>query len=591
MILCQDRPVLGGNASSEVRQHIVGANGMEEGNPLDSEAREGGIIEEIRLRMCVENPQRSASMLDLALYDLCRKENNLKLMLNSRVVEADVRDGSIQSIRVERPSTEHNFVIHAATFVDCTGDGRLAKEAGEKFRQGREGQSDYNESFAQLESDSLTLGSTLLYQAKKHDRPMPYRAPSWARNFTAEDLKLRPIGQPGLDLNLEYGFWWVEWGGQYDTVSDNEEIRDELLSIVLGVWDYIKNASTIDAENWALDWVGFVPGKRESRRFNGLYTLVQDDLMTSADFPDAIATGGWPIDTHPPHGVDSPEEPPATQRTIPFLYEIPLRCCVSRSVKNLLFAGRNLSATHIAFASTRVMATCASVGQGVGTAIAYAHQNRLEMRDIPGNQGHCRGIQQWLLRDDAMLLRHKNEDSEDLARIARVSASSEQAYGSPKNCIDGYTRSVHGCPEKRLAQKSPICAPEGIYPEGTHRWMSDPKEGFPAWIELAWENKIGISSLELTFDTGLHRLLTLSQADGYTEKMKWGETQPETVTAYRVDVEKDGSWMTVVQVNGNYQRKVRHILDRNFEITKLRFIAQKTGNIDHARLFEVRVYS
>ena len=146
---------------------------------------------------------------------------------------------------------------------------------------------------------------------------MPFVAPLWVRHFKREDFRLRPFGRPGCDLGLEYGYWWVEWGGSLDTIHDSERIRDELLAIVLGVWNHIKNESSLDASRWALEWVGFVPGKRESRRFVGQYMLCEDDLLASRAFSDTIAYGGWPIDLHPPEGVDAPTPPLATSILCP----------------------------------------------------------------------------------------------------------------------------------------------------------------------------------------------------------------------------------------------------------------------------------
>ncbi|MDP1591366.1 MAG: FAD-dependent oxidoreductase, partial [Prosthecobacter sp.] len=138
VILCQDRSVLGGNASSEVRMHIVGATGLSGGEELQNELREGGIIEELRLDLAVQNPQRSPALMDLLLYDKCRRESNLTLYLNTTVVSAVVEDGLIREVRAERPSTEDAFIIRAQTFVDCTGDGRLGVGAGAPFMRGRE---------------------------------------------------------------------------------------------------------------------------------------------------------------------------------------------------------------------------------------------------------------------------------------------------------------------------------------------------------------------------------------------------------------------------------------------------------------------
>lgn len=588
-ILCQDRPVLGGNASSEVRMHIVGANGMSEGTPLYCEAREGGIIEEIRLDQCVHNQQRSASMMDLGLYNICRQEPNLTLMLNTVVTNAIVEKKRIKSITAERLSTNDRFDITSRVFIDCTGDGALGYLVGTGYSKGREAQSEHSETLAQKSEDRMTLGSTLLFQARKHPDPMPFSPPPWARKISAETLKHRPYGRPETDLNLEYGFWWLEWGGHLDTIKDNELIRDELLAVLMGVWDFIKNHSELDAENWALDWCGFVPGKRESRRLKGQHRLCERDLMQSIAFPDTIATGGWPIDTHPPNGIDAIDEPPCRQTPLPYLYDIPLSSCIAQDPDNLMFAGRNISATHIAFASTRVMATCSAIGQGVGTAAAFAINKGTEPGTLPSNARAMQVIQQQLLRDDALLLGCRNEDSRDLARQARITASSEQANGPASSVIDGWTRAL-ASPSKNYSE-SPIGAPPDRFPEGTHRWMSEPSEGFPAWICFSWSKPVPISSVELIFDTGMHRLLTLSMADGYTKRMLWGKPQPETARDYAIKSKVHENWETIHEEYANHQRHRIHKLDRSIETNGLKIQFMNTNGIDHARLFEARIYS
>lgn len=576
VMLCQDRSVLGGNASSEVRMHIVGATGLSGGEELQNELREGGIIEELRLDLAVQNPQRSPALMDLLLYDKCRREPNLVLYLNTTVVSAVVEGGLISEARAERPSTEDAFIIRAKTFVDCTGDGRLGIEAGAPFMRGRESKAQFGESLAQDEADAKTLGSSIMFQARKHDRPMPFEAPTWARRFTADDFKLRPYGQSGFDLGLEYGYWWIEWGGCLDTLKDNERIRDELLAITLGVWDFVKNHSDIDASHWALEWIGFVPGKRESRRFIGQHILTENDLLTSRTFPDAIAYGGWPIDTHPPEGVDAPNEPPCTQHHLPFIYDIPLRCCVSSRPRNLMFAGRNLSATHIAFASTRVMATCAVIGQGVGTAAALALRQNVLPADIASEAELVHAIQQQLLRDDCYLIGVSNDDPKDLVRTASaIAASSSQVGTNPESIRSGHTRIVSKLPDNR--QQS-----------GVHRWMS---LELPATLEIRWNVPVSLREVVLVFDTGLHRLLTLSQADGYTQKMLWGRPQPETVRDYTLSLESPTGWQTIESIQNNHRRLRRHFLPETMTTTALRIHITATNGLDHARVVEVRAYA
>ena len=582
VILCQDRSVLGGNASSEVRMHIVGADcGGRRGEPLATETREGGIIEEIRLETTVRNPQRSASMLDLILYEKVRAESNITLFLDTAVTGAEVSGDRIVAAIAERQSTEDRFRIEAAVFIDCTGDGRLGVEAGAPYRHGREGKDEYGESMAAEQADGKTLGSTLLFQARKYDHPVPFVPPPWARKFTEEDLKLRPHASPGVDRGLEYGYWWVEWGGTLDTVKDNAKIRDELLAIMLGVWDHIKNGGDHGADNWALEWFGFLPAKRESRRFVGHYVLREQDLLESRPFPDAIAFGGWPIDLHPPEGIDAVNERPANQVQLAHLYDIPLAACVARQPANLMFAGRNISATHVAFGSTRVMATCFAVGQGVGTAAAVAAREGVTPSELLSRADLIHEVQQRLLRDDAYLIGVTNADENDVARRAAVRASSEQEQGAAANILSGQTRATHG----------PLGAPPGRTVPGTHRWMSDPAQGLPAWIELEWEKPVRPREVRIVFDTGMHRVLTLSHSDAYMQRMIWGRPQPETVSDYRIEAQgAAGEWRLVDEVRGNYQRLRVHRIEQPAETTRLRITCTATNGIDHARIFEVRVY-
>ncbi len=591
VILCHDRPVLGGNASSEVRMHIVGANGTggtDRGSELETEARESGIIEEIRLENCVRNPQRSPSMFDLILYEKCQAEQNLTLMLNTTVTGVEMDGQKITHAIADRQSTEDRFRIAADIFIDCTGDGRLGAEAKAPYMEGRESREQFGESLAPEKGDNLRLGSTILMQAKRHDQAMPFTAPSFARKFTEEDLRLRLYATPGDEIpSHEYGYWWAEWGGELDTIKDNEKIRDELLAIVLGIWDHVKNGppgtpegeDPSGATNWALDWFGFLPGKRESRRFIGQHILTQQDLMESQTFDDTIAYGGWSLDLHPPEGIDGPGLQPCEQHHLPHLYDIPLRSCISRDIKNLMFAGRNHSATHVAFSSTRVMATCAVMGQGVGTAAALAIATKTSPSDIPSKSGLVKNIQQQLLRDDAFLINLPNDDIANLIPLATITATSEQVDGKASEVTTSQTRSVHG------NQGAP---PERNLP-GTHRWMSDPADGFPATLSVSWQEPIKIHQLRLIFDTGLHRHLTLTQLDSYCDSMTWGSPQPETVKDYSIDFFDGNKWTQMLSVADNYQRRRVHPFN-GAAISALRISVTASNGIDHARICQLAVY-
>ena len=160
-----------------------------------------------------------------------------------------------------------------------------------------------------------------------------------------------------------------------DTVHDNERIRDELWSVIYGIWDYIKNSGKFDADKMTLEWVGAIPGKREYRRFLGDYMLNQNDIIAQEPFEDRIAFGGWSIDLHPPQGMYSAESG-SKHLYSDGIYHIPFRSLYSSNVRNMMFAGRDISATHVAFGTTRVMATCAVIGEAAGSGAALCLSER-----------------------------------------------------------------------------------------------------------------------------------------------------------------------------------------------------------------------
>ena len=580
VILCQDRPLLGGNASSEVRMHVVGANSGRPCSDLKLEPRESGIVEEIRLENSMRNAQRSPSMFDFILYQKCREEENITLMLNTSVAGVEKEGSRITCVEALRLSTEDRFEITAEIYVDCTGDSTLATAAGAACFEGREDKELFGESLAQDEADHKGLGSTLLFMARKHDKPMPFKPPAWARKFTEDDFKLRPHATGGVDYGLEYGFWWIEWGGQFDTIRQNEMIRDELLAIVMGIWDHIKNDGDHDAEYWALDWFGAVPGKRESRRLIGHHVLNEGDVMQSRAHADAIAYGGWPIDLHPPEGVDRPEESPCVQHPVPWIFDIPLGCCIARDLDNLMFAGRNLSATHVAFASTRVMATCGVVGEGVGVTAAKAALSGMTPNQIRENPQAMAEVQSQLLKQDAFLIGKRLKDENDLALRATITASSETAEGPATNVVSGLNRAMH--------EERGVTADRVI--EGTHRWISEAKDKAP-WIVLRWAEPVPLKRIELVFDTGLHRQLTLTQSDAYRAKMCWGSGQPEAVKHYEVQLEADGEWATVASEDQQWQRRASHSLKDSNACSAVRIRVRETWGGESARIVRIGAFA
>ncbi|MDF2723623.1 MAG: fumarate reductase/succinate dehydrogenase flavoprotein, partial [Paenibacillus sp.] len=522
------------------------------------------------LECAVRNPQRSASMLDLILYEKCKDEPLLTLLLNTSVVGARTEGNRIVSAYANRESTEDRFEIKADIFADCTGDGRLGFEAGALFMTGREAAEQHGESAAVALKDAYRLGSSLLFTARDEGRPMPFVKPSWARTFSEDDLRFRGHSA------WEYGYWWIEFGGMMDTIKDNETIRDELLAIMMGVWDHIKNSGNHpESANWALDWFGFLPGKRESRRFIGKHVLTQNDLEQAVDFEDVIAYGGWSMDTHPPGGIDAKEEKPCAQPYTPYLYGIPLRSLISDNIANLMFAGRNMSATHIAFSSTRVMATCAVAGEGLGTFAAVALNAGKPLEEAWHDRQLVVEAQQQLLRQGAYLPGRLLED-DNRAAESRITASSEQAIGLAAQVIDRHTRNVSG--------------PRGVRPDltepGTHRWMSEPTDKAP-WLELRWDSPIDIRRITVVLDTGLHRHLSLTHQKTHQTKMSWGP-QPETVKQFRIVAETNREVKELVHVRDNYKRQLTFDIPID-GLTCLRLEVLATNGLDHARIIHIRM--
>lgn len=556
VILIQNRSRLGGNASSEIRMHISGASALRQ------VWRETGLLEELVLTEAAENPQRSYEMWDYVMYDKIMSEKNITLLLDTAFIDVQVSNGEISMVTALCSPTEEIYEIKAKFYADCTGDATLAAKAGCEYMWGREAKSLWNESLAVDVADTKTMGNSLLFMSQKHDRKMPYTPPKWARKYTTKDFVHRRISQ------WEYGYWWLELGGMDDTVKDGQVNRHDLLSVLFGVWDYIKNSGNHpESENWALSWVGMIPGKRESRRVVGDYIMKQEDIQSPKLFADRVAYGGWPLDDHPPGGMNTTGVVPYISIPLKGPYSIPFKSLYARDIKNLLLAGRNISVSHVALSSTRVMATCATMGQAIGTATAYCVQNRLPVRELANNGNHMSKLQQLLLRQDQAILGIQNEDEKDLARNAKITASSETADGSANHVIDGYNRDIG----------------DGK----THQWRAELNEG-DAWLDLSWDKPVRINTIELIFDTGLHRYLRISPQDSVYNNQERGP-QPETVSDYTITAIRDGAETPVKTVAGNYLRLVSHRFEP-MELDKVRITVQKTNGDKLARIFEVRCY-
>jgi hypothetical protein len=405
--MVQNRPVLGGNGSTEV---LVRPEGDTTREPLDP--GEGGIIEEVR----GDTDGYSERLLKLA-----RSEPNLDLHLNIHAngVEMNGRD-KIAAVTGLDVTSGQRLAFPGRVFIDCTGDGAIGVWAGAEHRHGREPRSMYNESRAPETADGYTMGNTLRYTSQLMPGPVEFHAPAWARQF-------RKPADFGKDRypQIHFGGWqWViEYGGVLNTIDDSEEIRDELLRIIWGMWDYVKNYSpklAQEAKNYRLVWVSHVAGKRESRRLIGDYVMTEHDIANQVLFPDRVSYCGWGIDIHPPKGFYEEGPPAVFSHKVKF--SVPFRSLYSKDISNLMMAGRCISVSHVALGATRVMITCGLQGQAVGTAAGLCKRYEATPRTV--GQNYITDLQQRLLRDGCYLIDLPNRDPNDLAATAKVTASS-----------------------------------------------------------------------------------------------------------------------------------------------------------------------
>ena len=579
--IVQNRSMFGGNASSEIRMHIVGAN-CHSSKP---DLRETGILEEILLTNKRRNPYASFPVFDSILWEAAYRQQGLTAFLNTHAREAVMEGNRVRAIRCVQTSTETEWILTADVFIDATGHGSLGVMAGAASRMGSEGRDEFGEPTAPELPNTDTMGNSLLFTAVDRGEPVRFEKPDWAYTFTEEQLRYRPHetgvtahrdgGEivaaeegknqlPGFAC-VDSGYWWIELGGQYDDIIEQgEEIRDELMKCVYGVWDHLKNVGDHGLANYDLDWVGIIPGYRESRRLEGEYILTEHDIRANRRFEDAVAYGAWPMDVHVRGGLMDFDEYPSHVYNFEGCYTIPYRCYVSRDVENLMMAGRDISASKMAFSSTRVMGTCAVGGQAVGTAAAMAVRKRC----LPGEIGrrHIRELQQTLLKEDCYIPGIRNEDERDLARTARITAASCKPGREPERVASGVSRNEDG------------------------RWEYWESEalGEAATLRLSLAAPSPVREVRLTFDTDLSHEIMPSITRLVRERQVKGLPH-ELVKDYVVTLKRGGKTVEERLVRGNGQRlNVLSFAGTLCDEVEIRVDA--TYGLDSARIFEVRVY-
>jgi hypothetical protein len=456
--LLHDRTVLGGNSSSEVR---VTPHGSAQHHPY---GRETGIISELLIEERAINHAEifengwTNSIWDLVLLTAVLAEERIDLHLNTKVISA-IRDGSrVTAVDALVLDSETRLTVSGTLFLDATGDGIVAHELGCEYMTGSEGRDVFDEPEARPDTNADTMGNSLMFKTEDIGRQISWTSPPWAHRLRDRSF-FYDAGR--IPNDPRGGFWWIELGMPRHTIYDNPSIRTDLQRYILGIWDWMKNADPETKEacsTRALDWIGSVLGTRESRRFVGPVVVTERDVQSRRVWEDEVAYGGWFLDLHTPGGlIAEHSEENSANRYNPFAekaargfvgpYGIPLRSLMVRDLDNLFLAGRDISASHVALGTMRVMGTTALMGQAVGTAAARViADGGKTTRLTPEQVGR---VQQRLMRDGVWLPSTGVSDPEDHAPRARITVSSEDTLGRIVPEQTGYAEE-HGLIDLRI---------------------------------------------------------------------------------------------------------------------------------------------
>ena len=579
--LVHDRHVLGGNASSEIRMHICGASE----NLAKPDLEESGILHEIMLDNKSRNDYYNFSIWDMVLFSTVKRQKNLTVYLSTAMESCEMGEGStIRSIDAYQLTTETHWKISGKVFIDCTGNATLGYYAGAEFRTGSEGRDEFGEPDAPGQPNKERMGNTLLFKAVDRGHPVAFKKPDFARTFTEEELKYRTHSAVhGAQIkgevdkayvrmtsfstsSVDYGYWWIELPGETDDIIDEyEQIRDELVSCIYGIWDHLKNGGDHGAENYDLEWVGMLPGSREGRRLIGDYILNENDILSNRQFEDAVAYGGWPMDIHTAKGLYDFDELPSRVISFDGAYTIPYRSYYSKNISNLMMAGRDISASKMAMGSTRVMGTCAVGGQAVGTAAALCIKYDCDSRGV---QEHMRELQQMLLKDDDYIPGILNEDPKDLARRAKVTATSAREGCPPENVINGISRDEDG---------------------HQNLWISGKGRTEGEMLTLHLADRQPVSEVHLTFDSNFHYPIKITLSRKRQAQQRIG-VPPELIRDYTVTLWQGDKKAAEQTVTENVQRK-NIVTFPTTECDRVTVTIHKTNGSNEAHIYEIRVYS
>ena len=578
--LVHARPVLGGNASSEIRIHISGADQ----SLRQTDYAESGLLYELMLENKSRNDTFNYSIWDMVLFEAAKNEKNLTVYLNCPMFDCFVDGDIITSISCFQETTELTLKISAPLFVDATGNGTLGYFAGADYTQGSESNKEYGEPHAPDQPNNERMGNTILMKAVDTGHPVKYEPPAFAKKLTEHQLRYRvhsktmkvdasmaPDPEEWLRLSacscaaVDYGYWWLElMGDGDDIIPDYEKIRDDLMAYAYGLWDHIKNGGQHGAENFALEWVGALPGMRESRRLLGDYVLNECDILEHRQFDDAVAYGGWCVDLHAPHGLLDFDVLPSDCHHFTGVYTIPYRSYYSRNIRNLFLAGRDISTSKLGLASTRILGCCAVGGQAVGTAAALCVKYHVLPRELAP---HIPEVQQLLLKDDAFLPNILNQDEKDFARKATFTASSAKPNGTPQNVVNGVSRKLG---------------------DDSNAWISNGLSANGETLCMKLDAPHTISELRLTFDSNFAYPIRVTMSANRQAQQRIG-VPPELVKDYTITAFRNGKAVYTKEIRDNHQRhNVVAIPPTECDAIEFRFTA--TNGATDVTVYEVRAY-
>lgn len=549
--LIQDRPLVGGNNSSEVRVHLQGRINLPPYPNL------GNLVYQM-------NHARSGNARPAEYYEDEKKmgvlnaEKKVKPFFNIRGIAVEKDGDKIVAVIGKHVETGKETRFAAPLFVDCTGDGVIGFVAGADWRMGRESKAETAESQAPDVEDKMTMGASVQWNTADVGSETSFPELPWAIQFTSESIK------PMIN-----GDWDWETGLNWDQIYDFEKIRDHGLRAALGHWSYMKNHAKGDwpekVKNRELAWVAYIAGKRESRRLMGDVILQEQDIVGQKEWPDASVTTTWTIDLHYPESKNSKHFPGEEFMTIAKHiqikpYAIPYRCFYSRNVPNLFMAGRNISVTHVGLGTIRVQRTGGMMGEVVGMAAMLCKKHNVLPRGV--YEKHLDELKSLMQEGVAPPPNGKTVPNvappswlktagKNFALDAKVSVSSTYKNASypSANINDGHINVL----------------------SNDRRWVSDSEDSEPT-ITFDWGKPVTINAM---------RILSGQAADG----------KPKTpISDCVLQIQKDGKWLNVPQaeIKTNKSCDVSHV----FPATEANAFRLKITDTPEklARIWEIELY-